>query len=201
MAGILRSKAAIVAIAVLVLATLVGVTIARWQDAPENKEQPTTGDAVEGGDDDPAQLDGWRRPVTTDPKAYASAYATAIWTYDTNRHGYSDWVDAVKVFADPMDRGTSQVAANMLPYISQWEQLGLHGASATVSEVTAETSPELLRLTNDPRTPAGWHGFVIRGRQTNVIDGQEREARRSVTVSVLCTPQCRFWSATTEDPV
>lgn len=61
-------------------------------------------------DEGSAQLEGWHRPVTTDAKAYASAYATAIWTYDTNQHDYFDWEDAVKLFADPMDSGTARVA-------------------------------------------------------------------------------------------
>lgn len=36
--------------------------------------------------------------------------------------------------------------------------------------------------------------------QTNVIDGVPRLGQRSVTVSVVCAPQCRFWSATSEMP-
>lgn len=193
-----RSKVAVVVIAIIALIVLVCVAVARWQDSPDG-QPPAAGERV-AGDEGSAQLEGWHRPVTTDAKAYASAYATAIWTYDTNQHDYFDWEDAVKLFADPMDSGTARVAGSMLPYYGQWKQLKLHGASATVSEVTAETPAALRRLADDPRTPAGWNGFVVRGRQTNVIDGVPRLGQRSVTVSVVCAPQCRFWSATSEMP-
>ena len=33
-------------------------------------------------------------------------------------------------------------------------------------------TPELQALARDPRAPAGWHGFVVRGTQESVIDGE-----------------------------
>lgn len=197
MAGILRSKAVIVAAAVLALVVLAGVTIARWQGSEDRAPQVA---AAQSNDDGSPRLKAWDRPTTTDPRVYAAAYATAIWTYDSTLHGYFDWQDAVKMFADPMDTGGPRVAGSMLPDFAQWEQLDLHDGKAAVSDVSLERPPELARLERLPQTPSGWHGFVVRGRQTNVIDGAPRIAARSVTVAVVCTPQCRFWSASAEGP-
>ncbi|ONI79076.1 hypothetical protein BWI15_00435 [Kribbella sp. ALI-6-A] len=197
MAGILRSKAVIVAAAALALVVLAGVTIARWQESEDRAPQVA---AVDSGDGGSPRLKAWARPNTTDPKVYAAAYATAIWTYDSTVHGYFEWQGAVKMFADPMDTGGPRVAGSMLPDFAQWEQLDLHDGKATVSDVSLETPPELARLERLPQTPSGWHGFVVRGRQTNVIDGAPRVAARSVTVAVVCASQCRFWSASAEGP-
>ncbi|GAA1559137.1 hypothetical protein [Kribbella lupini] len=199
MAGILRSKAAIVVVVVLGVVALVSVTVARWQGSGD--ETPQVSAAEPSGPDATPYLKAWDRPNTTDPKVYATAYATAIWTYDSTVHGYFDWQNAVKMFADPMDTDAPRVAGSMLPGFGQWEQLDLHDSKATVSDVSAETPPELTRLQRMPQTPRGWHGFVVRARQTNVIDGEPRMAERSVTVAVICTPQCRFWSASAEGPL
>jgi hypothetical protein len=198
MAGVLRSKAAIVVVVVLGMVAMVSVTIARWQGSEDEKPQVAAASAT---DDGTPYLKAWDRPDTTDPKVYATAYATAIWTYDSTVHGYFDWQDAVKMFADPMDTDGPRVAGSMLPGFGQWEQLNLHDSKATVADVSTETPPELARLQRLPQTPRGWHGFVVRGRQTNVIDGEPRVAERSVTVAVVCTPQCRFWSASAEGPL
>ncbi|GAB3837640.1 hypothetical protein [Kribbella italica] len=199
MAGILRSKAAIVVVVVLGMVALVSVTVARWQGSGD--ETPQVSAAEPSGADAAPYLKAWDRPNTTDPKMYATAYATAIWSYDSTVHGYFDWQDAVKMFADPMDTGGPRVAGSMLPDFGQWEQLDLHDSKATVADVSAETPPALTRLQRLPQTPRGWHGFVVRGQQTNVIDDQPRVAERSVTVAVVCTPQCRFWSASAEGPL
>jgi hypothetical protein len=198
MAGILRSKLIVLIAAGLVLLTLIAVTVARWQRPSKEAPQVT---ATQSGEAGKPWLEAWQRPETTDPKVYASAYATAIWTYDTTVHGYFDWQNAAKMFADPMDEGGPRVAGSMLPDFGQWEQLDLHNAKASVSDVSAETPAELVRLGKRPGTPEGWHGFVVRGQQTNVIDGEPRIAPRSVTVAVVCTPQCRFWSATADGPL
>ncbi len=199
MATVLRSKIAIVVMVVLGLGALVSVTVARWQGSED--ETPQVAATAPGDAGAAPYLKAWDRPDTTDPKVYATAYATAIWTYDTTVHGYFDWQDAVKMFADPMDSDGPRVAGSLLPEFGQWEQLDLHDSKATVSDVSAETPPELTRLQRLPQTPKGWHGFVVRGRQTNVIDGQPRESARSVTVAVVCTPQCRVWSASVEGPL
>ncbi|GAB2615185.1 hypothetical protein [Kribbella endophytica] len=198
MAGILRSKATIVVVVVLGMVALVSVTVARWHGSGDEKPQVAAASAT---DDGTPYLKAWDRPNTTDPKVYATAYATAIWTYDSTVHGYFDWQDAIKMFADPMDTDGPRVAGSMLPDFGQWEQRDLHDSKATVSDVSTETPPALTRLQRLPQTPRGWHGFVVRGRQTNVIDDQPRVAERSVTVAVVCTPQCRFWSASAEGPL
>lgn len=199
MAAILRSKVAIAVLVAVGVVALVSVTVARWQASGD--EEPQIAATAQGGANAKPYLKAWDRPGTTDPKVYATAYATAIWTYDSTVHGYFDWQDAVKMFADPMDTDGPRVAGSMLPEFGQWEQLDLHDSRATVSDVSAETPPELTRLQRLPQTPRGWHGFVVRGRQTNVIDGEPRVSARSVTVAVVCTPQCRFWSASAEGPL
>ena len=147
------------------------------------------------------QLPAWARPATRDPKAYAVAFGTAIWTYDSNVHSYLDWQDAVTAFADPLESpAAGSVARSLLPYATQWEDLKVHDARATVRDVTAVTTPQLVALARDPRAPAGWYGFVVRGTQESVLDGQITRSQRHVTVGVICRPECSFWSASSELP-
>jgi hypothetical protein len=144
-------------------------------------------------------LDAWKRPSTTDAKEYAIAFGRAIWTYDTSIHSFSDWQNAVSAFADPMGEGP-RIARSMLPYFAQWQQLELHKAKASVTDVTADSTPQLQALEHDPKAPEGWHGYLVRGKQTSVLDSENTVTDRQVTVGVVCLPGCKFWSATTETP-
>jgi hypothetical protein len=129
------------------------------------------------------------------------AFGTAIWTYDSTVHSYFDWQDAVTAFANPLESpDAGRVARSMLPYATQWEDLKVHDARATVRDVTAATTPELVALARDPRAPTGWHGFVVRGTQESVLDGEMTTSQRHVTVGVICRPRCSFWSASNELP-
>lgn len=141
------------------------------------------------------QLDAWQRPVTRDSRVFAAAYGRAIWTYDTRRHGYVDWQNAVSVFADPSS-AAPEVAKSLLPQWAEWNQLQLHQAHATTAEITAVVTPELQAMGKDGQAPDGWHAYVVQGEQTVVLDTGTRVIDRRATVAVVCTPMCRFWSAT-----
>jgi hypothetical protein len=80
------------------------------------------------------------------------AYARAIWTYDSTTHTFDEWQDAVSVFANPSGEAP-RIARSMLPYLEQWQQLALHRGSATVTNITASSTPELRALERDPRAP------------------------------------------------
>jgi hypothetical protein len=202
-----RSHAMIPVAIVLGVVLLILALISRWGGSPAqtgdggarggSAEQTTL--PWEEGRESPAGLDAWQRPSTTDAGEYAAAFGRAIWTYDTTVHGYFDWENAVSAFADPMGQGP-RIAKSMLPYFSQWQQLELHTAKGSVAEVTAVSTPALRALEHNPRAPQGWHGYLVRGKQTTVIDGESTVTDRQVTVGVVCVPRCTFWSATTETP-
>jgi hypothetical protein len=199
-----RSRVIVPVAILLGLVLLILALITRWQESPSEiardarpKAGSSAGTAVpsDGG----PSGDAWQRPSTSDSKAYAIAFGRAIWTYDTNVHDFYDWQDAVSAFADPMGDGP-RIAKSMLPYFAQWEQLKLHHAKAVVADVTAEVTPELQALEHSPKAPKGWHGYLVRGKQTSILDGQTTVAERQVTVGVVCLETCTFWSATTESP-
>ncbi|GAA3598381.1 hypothetical protein [Kribbella ginsengisoli] len=208
MKHVLSTKRAVaISIALLSLVLVVGLVL-RWQNRPAEQdgrsgqvvgEVPSSEDTDGIGESAPV-LDAWRRPTTTDPKAFALAYATAVWTYDTAAHDYYTWRDAVSVFADPMDSAAARIARTLLPYEEQFRQLKLHGAKASVSSPTADVTPQLKALEHDPRAPAGWHSYLVRATQSSVVDGTTSTATRQATVAVVCQPQCRFWSASSEAP-
>ena len=206
MRRVMNSKLAVPLIVFGLLIVLVFALMIRWQDSPDaaggKSAASAPGQTLEPTEVElPQQLPGWARPTTTDPKAYAIAFGTTIWTYDSSVHSYFQWQDAVTAFANPLESPEGgRVARSLLPYASQWDELKVHHAHASVRDVTAGTTPELQALARDPRAPAGWHGFVVRGTQDSVVDGESTNAERHVTVSVICRPRCTFWSASNELP-
>jgi hypothetical protein len=196
----IRSKVVIPIVILLVITGLILALAIRWQNSPEQQSSRpnAAGTAVpEVAEKRAARLEAWNRPTTTDPKEFAIAYARAIWTYDTTRHSYFDWEDAVSVYADPTGAGP-RVAKSLLPLWSEWKQLELHKAHATVGDITAETTPNLEAMAREPGAEKGWRGFVIRGRQTTVVDSQPTVTERQAAVGVVCASICKFWSATAQ---
>ncbi|NUR93958.1 MAG: hypothetical protein HOV67_01730 [Kribbellaceae bacterium] len=190
----------LILLVIVILALVIG-----WRNSSEvaggepGRSSPgrVTGTSVPG----PAPLSVWVRPATTDPAQFAIAFGRTVWTYDSAVHTYAQWQSAVSSFADSMEAPDSAVVArSMLPYDSQWEALKAHGARATVQDVTARTTTVLEALARDPRAPEGWHGFVVSGTQLSVVDGVSTTTERHLTVSVICRPQCSFWSASNELP-
>ncbi|MFG1626196.1 hypothetical protein [Kribbella sp. NPDC049227] len=193
----IRSKIVIPIVILLGVTALILALVARWQNSPDgHTSTPNVEVTVLPGQAEPAavRLDVWKRPTTTDPQEFAIAYARAIWTYDTSRHDLTDWQDAVSMFADPPG-AAPQVAKSLLPSWTEWDQLELRKAHAVASDVTASTTPQLEKLQHASYAPRGWHGFVIRGVQTTVLDTETTTFRRQATVGIVCTPVCKFWSA------
>ncbi|WP_328522670.1 hypothetical protein [Kribbella sp. NBC_00359] len=208
MRRVMNSKLAAPIIILALLVVLILAIVTRWHANPgvaSNQLRPPGTSQVTDTSTPEAtqqlQVSAWLRPTTTDPTRYAIAFGTTIWTYDSTVHSYADWQDAVTAFANPLESpDAGRIARSMLPYASQWEDLKVHDARATARDVTAATTPELQALGRDPRAPAGWHGFVVRGTQETVADGEKTETARHVTVGVICRPRCTFWSATNELP-
>ncbi|TDO30206.1 hypothetical protein EV643_1395 [Kribbella sp. VKM Ac-2527] len=204
MRQLLRSKLVYPIVILILLCVLILALLIRWQAPPSDSAIAQAAETPAGGEvseESFGGLEAWTRPATTDPREFALAYSRAIWTYNTSVHGYYEWRDAVSVFADPTDPPEGpRIARSMLPYAEQWEQLKLHNGRAEVTSITADSTPELKVLERDPRAPAGWHGYVVRGTQTSVVDDQVSVAQRQVTVGVVCLPRCKFWSATAEGP-
>jgi hypothetical protein len=202
-----RSHAMIPVVILLGVVLLILALISRWSGSPAQAGDSGTRDGSAeqttlpsgAGEESPVGLDAWRRPSTTDAREYAVAFGRAIWSYDTTIHDFFDWQNAVSAFADPMGAG-QQVAKSMLPYFSQWQQLELHKAKGTVEDVTAVSTPKLRELEHDPQAPQGWKGYLVRGKQTTILDGDATVTERQVTVGVVCRPKCVFWSATAETP-
>ncbi|MBP2351710.1 hypothetical protein JOF29_002793 [Kribbella aluminosa] len=188
-----------IAIALLVVVGVVVLAVSLTTSWKQPMDQPRT--AHPTGTAIPApvsqQLEEWRRPTTTDPREFANAYARTIWTYDTNRHSYVDWQNAVSVYADPSS-AAPEVARSLLPQWAEWEQLQLHKARATATGITAAVTPELEAMANRGQAPNGWHAYVVRARQTVVLDTGTEQLDRQAAVAVVCTPTCRFWSASAQ---
>lgn len=188
-----------IAIALLVVAGVVGLVamlVVRWQ-SPDDQPGTATSVVTTIPAPTPQQLEAWRRPTTTDPHAFAIAYARTIWTYDTTRHSYVDWQNAVSVYADPTS-AAPEVAKSLLPQWAEWDQLHLHKAHATAAGITAKVTPELEAMVNHSQAPEGWHAYVIQGKQAVVLDTGTRILDRQAAVAVVCTPICKFWSATSQ---
>jgi hypothetical protein len=196
----IRSKIVIPIVILLAVTALILALVARWQDSPDQPSgTPNSAGTVAPGEaeETAARLEAWTRPTTTDAKEFAVAYARAIWTYDTTRHSFFDWEDAVSVYADPTGAGP-RIAKSLLPRWSEWKQLELHKAHAGVEDITAETTPELQAIARKPDAPKGWQGFVIRAKQTTVLDDETTITDRQAAVGIVCASICRFWSATAQ---
>ncbi|TDO51530.1 hypothetical protein EV643_103269 [Kribbella sp. VKM Ac-2527] len=196
----IRSKIVIPIVILLAVTALALALVARWQVSPEQPSgmPGSAGTPVPGEvEDTAARLEAWKRPTTTDAKEFAIAYARAIWTYDTTRHSFYDWEDAVSVYADPTG-AAPRVAKSLLPRWSEWKQLELHKAHASVDGITAETTPELEAMAREPGARKGWRGFVIRGKQTTVLDNETTVTERQAAVGIVCASICKFWSATAQ---
>ncbi|MGW6278447.1 hypothetical protein [Kribbella sp. NPDC055071] len=192
----IRSKIVVPVLVVLGVVVLIVMLVARWQRPDGGAGTPSSGGTVVPGET-AVQLKAWRRPVTSDPREFAVAYARAIWTYDTTRHSYVDWQNAVSVFADPTS-AAPEVARSLLPLWSEWDQLSLHKARATVGEVGAEVTPQLQAMASNASAPKGWHAFVVTANQTTILDTETKFVQRQAAVAVVCTPLCKFWSATAQ---
>lgn len=143
----------------------------------------------------------WVPPNTADPEEMAQAFAAAIWSYDSRVNTYDDWRLAVTNFTDPNGPPASgEVARSMLPLWPQWEQLAQQNGHASVHNVRVSTPTEMTALADDPRTPPGWHGFVVEADQTVTANGQTYPSQRRASVSVVCRPRCWLWSTTYEGP-
>ncbi|MEU4295337.1 hypothetical protein AB0E63_44560 [Kribbella sp. NPDC026596] len=206
MRRVMNSKLAAPLIILVLLIVLILALVIRWHDTPDvargesGRAHPGAGTTTPDASK-PGPLSAWVRPTTTDPTRYAVAFATTIWTYDSRAQSYAQWQNAAASFADSLEApDAGEVARSMLPYASQWEDMKAHEAHASVTDVTAVTTPELQALARDPRAPAGWHGLLVRGTQVSVVDGETTTTERHLTVSVICRPQCTFWSATNELP-
>lgn len=205
MRRVTNSKLVVPIVILILLVVVILALVIGWRDAPQvahgESGQSSPGQVTGTSTPGPAPLSVWVRPATTDPVEYAIAFGTAIWTYDTAVHTYAQWQNVVSSFADSLEAPDSApIARSMLPYVSQWEELKAHGARASLRDVTATTTPKLEALARDPRAPKGWHALLVRGTQDNVVGGATTRTERHLTVSVICRPQCTFWSATNELP-
>lgn len=191
-----RSRVVIAILVVVGVIAVAAMLVVRWQSPVTNPGTANSG-ATTFPAQPPQDLEVWRRPATTDPREFAMAYARAIWTYDTTRHSYTDWQNAISVYADPAS-AAPQVAASLLPQWAEWDQLRTHKARATATVVTLEVTPEPKAMASRGESPAGWHAYVAHGKQTVVTDSGTRFLDRKAAVAVVCTPVCKFWSATAQ---
>ncbi|MEV6273340.1 hypothetical protein AB0L64_39655 [Kribbella sp. NPDC051936] len=189
-----RSRILVGILAVVGVVALLAILVAGRQRSDE-KPAESSGKTLTAGA--PTQLEVWTPPATTDPQEFAIAYAQAIWTYDTSLHGYADWQQAVSAFADPAST-SPQVARSLLPQRTEWDQLESQKARAVVNGVTAQVTPELEAMATNGRVPTGWHAYVVHGTQTVITNADTRFLDRQAAVAVVCTPTCRFWSATAQ---
>ena len=108
MRRVMNSKLAVPLVILVLLTVLIFALVIRWQTTPEGQAglQPVmAADEVLGASHSRqrlmSRLAAWVRPTTTDPRAYAIAFGTTIWTYDSTVHSYAQWQDAVTVLRGP----------------------------------------------------------------------------------------------------
>ncbi len=189
----IRSKIVIPAALLLGTALVLFLAGCGQRSSAEKPGTPLGGNVSPGS----ARLDEWTRPATGDPEQFAIAFARAIWTYDTSRHTYFDWQDAVSQYSDP-DGASAFVARSLLPSLTEWNAMTPHQARATVAAIFAQTTPELEKTKAQREIPAGWQAFIIRGKQTVKLDTGTKVLDRQATISMVCRTTCKFWSGSAQ---
>ncbi|MGA5704507.1 hypothetical protein [Peterkaempfera bronchialis] len=132
-------------------------------------------------------------PHTSDPIAYATAFAQALWTYDTRTAtqsqqlaGLRAWLTSESAYADP------DAVASQVPDPTLWDRMRDNGqhATARVAEGHLPTAFNSA-VAADPAklTVAYVYAVTVTGSQTITWHGGGRGAEsRAITLAVQCRP-------------
>ena len=128
-------------------------------------------------------------PATADPATYATAYATALFSYDTRRQSEAAWTAALTVGLDPAaDVHPDNIAdlADRTPPAAVWATMTSSAQHATFA-VTSAWVPTLWTQ-NATAYPAGAAAITVSGTQQVVWSGGSSSVPQTVTLLLLCPP-------------
>ncbi|WP_033820883.1 MULTISPECIES: hypothetical protein [unclassified Kitasatospora] len=132
-------------------------------------------------------------PHTSDPIAYAKAFASALWSYDTRTAtqpqqlaGLRGWLTDETQYADP------DALAAQLPDPTLWSRMRDNGQHA-VGEAAEAHLPAAWQqaIGKDPTqlTVAYIYAVTVTGKQTvSWLDGGRGAEDRAITLAVQCRP-------------
>uniref|UniRef100_UPI0006E1D4F4 hypothetical protein n=1 Tax=Peterkaempfera griseoplana TaxID=66896 RepID=UPI0006E1D4F4 len=131
-------------------------------------------------------------PRTSDPVAYAQAFAAAVWAYDTRTNAQGDyaaglqrWLTAEKQYADP-GSVTAQIPTALL-----WGRMRDQQQYATAQVAEAHLPAAFqTAVARDPAvlTAAYIYPVTVTGRQVLHWTGGGGAESRAITLAVQCRP-------------
>ncbi|GJF32659.1 hypothetical protein KNE206_53590 [Kitasatospora sp. NE20-6] len=135
-----------------------------------------------------------RPPHTSSPTAFATAFATALWTYDARAvdqqrfvNGLRLWLTSESVYAD----GAS--VQGQVPDPVLWSRLRDTGQTSTATSVLAHVPDAFTRaVAKDPGAlaTAYIYALTVTAKVNLAWDGGGRGAEdRAITLAVQCRPQ------------
>jgi hypothetical protein len=130
-----------------------------------------------------------RLSITHDPRAYATAYATALFSYDTRRQSEAAWTAALTAGLDPAaDVRPDNIAdlADRTPPAAVWATMTSSAQHATFA-VTSAWVPTLW-TENAAAYPAGAAAITVSGTQQVSWSGGSSSVPQAVTLLLLCPP-------------
>ncbi|MCG6497101.1 hypothetical protein [Kitasatospora sp. A2-31] len=132
-------------------------------------------------------------PHTSDPLKFATAFATALWSYDTRTTtqpqqlaGLRSWLTGESKYADP------DALAAQLPDPVLWSRMRDNGQHATGEAAEAHLPAAWQQaIGKDPSqlTIAYVYAVTVTGKQTiSWLDGGRGAEDRAITLAVQCRP-------------
>ena len=128
-------------------------------------------------------------PVTGDPSAYATAYAGALFSYDTRNQGEAAWAAVLASGLDPTpDVHADNLAdlADRTPPAAVWATMT--GSSQRATYIATSASVPTLWAENAAAYPVGAFAVTVTGTQQVTWNGGASTAPQSVTLLLLCPP-------------
>ena len=128
-------------------------------------------------------------PVTADPSAYATAYAGALFSYDTRSESEATWAAALTAGLDPTpDVHADNVAdlADRTPPPAVWATMT--GSAQRATYIATSASVPTLWAENTAAYPVGAFAVTVTGTQQVTWNGGASTAPQAVTLLLLCPP-------------
>jgi hypothetical protein len=128
-------------------------------------------------------------PVTGDPSAYATGYASALFSYDTRNQSEAAWAAVLTAGLDPTsDVHADNVAdlADRTPPAAVWATMT--GSSQRATYLATSASVPTLWADNAAAYPVGAFAVTVTGTQQVTWNGGASTAPQAVTLLLLCPP-------------
>jgi hypothetical protein len=128
-------------------------------------------------------------PVTPDPRQYAIAYATALFSYDTRAQTESAWAAVLTAGLDSsadVRADNTRDLADRMPPTAVWNTMASSAQHATFT-LNRAWVPQLWAQ-NASQYPAGAVAITVSGTQDVVWADGASQVPQSVTLLLLCPP-------------